>query len=143
MVEEKFPIQHVSLRIFPAKSHKIILSTWYHLPYFVLFSPQNMDKSAPNNTRYPPFSGSGTLGDEIFHCIVRKELFELSIKLRCQSLVVGDNQCWFIQLLDDVCHRKSLSRTGDTQKCLTLVPFLETFDQLLNGLRLVTSGFVF
>lgn len=79
MVEEKFPIQHVSLRIFPAKSHKIILSTWSHLPYFVLFSPQNMDKSAPNNTRYPPFSGSGTLGDEILDSIRRKKLLKFTI----------------------------------------------------------------
>ena len=82
MVEEKFPIQHVSLRIFPAKSHKIILSTWSHLPYFVLFSPQNMDKSEPNNTRYPPFSGSGTLRDEILYGVVREELFELTVELR-------------------------------------------------------------
>ena len=92
MVEEKFPIQHVSLRIFPAKSHKIILSTWYHLPYFVLFSPQNMDKSAPNNTRYPPFSGSGTLGDKILYGVVGEELFELAVELRRQGLIVGYDQ---------------------------------------------------
>ena len=96
MVEEKFPIQHVSLRISPAKSHKIILSTWYHLPYFVLFSPQNMDKSAPNNTRYPPFSGSGTLGDKVLHSIVRKKLLELAVELRCQRLIVGNDQRGFI-----------------------------------------------
>lgn len=109
MVEEKFPIQHVSLRIFPAKSHKIILSTWSHLPYFVLFSPQNMDKSAPNNTRYPPFSGSGTLGDEILYSIVREKFLELTVELCRQSFVMSNDQRRFIQLLDDVCHREGFT----------------------------------
>ena len=128
MVEEKFPIQHVSLRIFPAKSHKIILSTWSHLPYFVLFSPQNMDKSAPNNTRYPPFSGSGTLGDEILYSIVREKFLELTVELGRQSLVMSNDKRRFIQLLDDVCHCKRLTRAGDAQKGLALVALLETFD---------------
>ena len=143
MVEEKFPIQHVSLRIFPAKSHKIILSTWYHLPYFVLFSPQNMDKSAPNNTRYPPFSGSGTLGDKILHGIVWKKFLKLTVELGRQGLVVGDDQRRFIQLLDDICHRESLTRTGDAKEGLTLVTFLEAFDQVGDGLGLVAGGGVF
>ena len=120
MVEEKFPIQHVSLRIFPAKSHKIILSTWSHLPYFVLFSPQNMDKSAPNNTRYPPFSGSGTLGDEILYSIVREKFLELTVELCRQSFVMSNDQRRFIQLLDDIRHRKGFSGAGDAQKCLAL-----------------------
>ena len=143
MVEEKFPIQHVSLRIFPAKSHKIILSTWYHLPYFVLFSPQNMDKSAPNNTSYPLFSVPGTLGDEILHGVVREELLELAVELRRQCLVVCNNQRRFIQLLDDIRHRKSFSGTGDTQKSLALVAFLEPFDQVSDGLGLVAGWSVF
>lgn len=63
-----------SLRIFPTKSHKIILSTWYHPIYLVLFAPQNMGKSAPNNTIYPPFSGSSTLGDKILHRVIREHL---------------------------------------------------------------------
>ena len=58
-----------SCRIIIAKSHKIILSTWYHLIYFILFSPQNMDKSEPNNTSYPLFSVPGTLFFEIFFCV--------------------------------------------------------------------------
>ena len=58
----------ITLRILPAKSHKIFLSIRHYPVYLVLFPPQNMDKSAPNNTRYPPFSGSGTLGDKIFCC---------------------------------------------------------------------------
>ena len=143
MVEEKFPIQHVSLRIFPAKSHKIILSTWYHLPYFVLFSPQNMDKSAPNNTRYPPFSGSGTLGHEILYGVVREKFLELAVELCRQGLIVGNDQCRFIQLLNHICHSKCLSGTGNAQKGLALIAFLETFDKVGDRLGLVAGGFVF
>ena len=73
-----------------------------------------MDKSAPNNTRYSPFSGPGTLGDE--------------------------NQRQFIQLLDDICHRESFTRTGDAKEGLTLVTFLEAFDQVSDGLGLVAGG---
>ena len=132
MIEEKFPIPHVSLRIFPA-----------HLPYFVLFPPQNMDKSESNNTRYPPFSCPGTLGDKILHCVVREEFFKLAIELGRQGLVVGDDQRRFIQLLDDICHRESLTRTGDAKEGLTLVTFLEAFDQVGDGLGLVAGGGVF
>ena len=85
-----------SLRIFPAKSHKILLSTWYHPVYSVLFPPQNMDKSESNNTRYPPFSCPGTLGDEILYGVVRKEFLELAVELCRQGLVMCDDQCRFI-----------------------------------------------
>ena len=77
---------------------------WYHLPYFVLFSPQNMDKSVPNNTRYPPFSGSGTLGDKVLYSIVWEKFLELPVELRRQSLVVSDDQRRLIQSLDDIRH---------------------------------------
>ena len=42
-----------SLRIFPAKSHKIILSAWYHPVRFILFCPQN--PTAQKSTRYTFF----------------------------------------------------------------------------------------
>ena len=58
----------ISLRIFPAKSRKIILSVWYYPVRFVLFCPQNLDETARKSTKYTSFSGSGTLGDKIFCC---------------------------------------------------------------------------
>ena len=85
-----------SCRIIIAKSHKIILSTWYHLIYFILFSPQNMDKSEPNNTSHPLFSVPGTLGDEILYGIVREKFLELAVELRRQSLIVRNDQRRFI-----------------------------------------------
>ena len=102
-----------------------------------------MDKSESNNTRYPPFSGSGTLGDEILHCIVREELLEFAVELSRQSLVVGDDQCWLVQLLDDVCHREGFTRACNTEKGLALVALLKAFDQVSDGLGLVAGGGVF
>ena len=86
----------ISLRILSAKSHKIILSAWYHPVRLVLFCPQNLDETARKNTRYTSFSGSGTLGDKIFHCIVWKKFLKLTVELCRQSLVVCDDQCRFI-----------------------------------------------
>ena len=102
-----------------------------------------MDKSESNNTRYTPFSGPGTLGDKILHCVIREEFFELAVKLRRQRLVVSDDQRRFIQLLDDIRHRKRLARTGDTKEGLALVTFLKAFNQIGDSLGLVAGGGVF
>jgi len=82
------------------------------------------------------------LGDKILHCIFRKELLKLSIQLRCQCFVVGNDQRRFIQLLNDVCHRKCLSGSGNTQKCLTLIALPKTTDQTVDRLRLVSGGLI-
>ena len=86
----------ISLRIFPAKSHKIILSVWYYPVRFVLFCPQNLDETARKSTKYTSFSGSGTLGDKILYGIVRKELLELTVELRGQCLIMRNDQSRFI-----------------------------------------------
>ena len=102
-----------------------------------------MDKSESNNTRYPPFSCPGTLGDKVLHRIVGEELLELAVELCRQCLVVRNDQRWFIQLLDDIGHRKGLTGAGDAKECLALVAFFKAPDQLLDGLGLVAGGFVF
>ena len=51
-----------------------------------------------------------------------------SVQLPRQCLVVGNNQRRLIQRLNDICHRKGLSRTGHTQQCFKLVAFFESFD---------------
>ena len=86
----------ISLRILSAKSHKIILSAWYHPVRLVSFCTQNPDETARKNTRYTSFSGPGTLGDKIFRCIVWKKFLKLTVELCRQSLVVCDDQCRFI-----------------------------------------------
>ena len=102
-----------------------------------------MDKSESNNTRYPPFSGPGTLGDKIFYGIVREKFLELAVELCRQCLVMSNDQRRFIQLLYNVCHREGFSGAGDAEKCLALVAFLETFDKIGDRLGLVAGGVVF
>ena len=132
-----------SLRIIPAKSHKIILSAWYYPVRLVSFCPQNLDGTARKSTKYTSFSVPGTLGDKILHGIVWKKFLKLTVELCRQSLVVCDDQRRFIQLLDYICHRESITRTGDAKKGLTLVTFLEAFDQVSDGLGLIAGGGVF
>ena len=98
-----------SLRIIPAKSHKIILSAWYYPVRLVSFCPQNLDGTARKSTKYTSFSGSGTLGDEILYGVVREEFLELTIELCRQSFVMSNDQRRFIQLLDDIRHREGFS----------------------------------
>ncbi len=116
------------------------MSAWYHPICLVSFYLQNLGETARESTKYTSFSGSGTLGDKILHCVVREKFLKLAIELGRQGLVVGDDQRRFIQLLDDICHRESLARTGDAKEGLTLVAFLEAFDQVSDGLGLVAGG---
>ena len=55
---------------------------------------------------------------------------------------MSNNQRRFIQLLDDIRHRKGFSGAGDAQKGLALVAFFKTFDQVGDRLGLVAGGFV-
>lgn len=104
-----------SLRIIPAKSHKIILSAWYYPVRLVSFCPQNLDGTARKSTKYTSFSGSGTLGDKIFHCVIREHLLEFSIQLGGQCFIMGDDQRWLVQCLDHVGHGESLPGTRNPQ----------------------------
>ena len=83
------------------------------------------------------------VGNEILYGVVREELFELAVELCRQCFVMSNDQRRFIQLLDDVCHREGFSRTGDAEKGLALVAFLEAFDKVGDRLGLVAGGLVF
>lgn len=83
------------------------------------------------------------LGDKIFYCVIRKELFKFPIQLRRQSLIMRNDQRWFIQLLYDIRHRKCLTGSGNSKQRLTLVSFFETTNQLLNRLRLISDRLIF
>lgn len=49
------------------------------------------------------------------HGIIRKKILEFRCKLRRQSLVVRNYQGRFLDMLDDVCHSKGLSRTRGSE----------------------------
>ena len=51
------------------------------------------------------------VGDKVFNRIVREELFEFTIQLRCECLIMGNDQCRLVQLRYHICHRKCLSRS--------------------------------
>jgi hypothetical protein len=50
--------------------------------------------------------------------IRRKKLLELRIQLSCERFIVTQNQGWPLNLLDDIRHRESLSRSGHPHKHL-------------------------
>ena len=74
---------------------------------------------------------------KVFHCILRKELFKLTVKLRRKSLVVRNYQSWTIYLLYNISHSKRLARTCNTHQSLMFQAFADPADQLLHRLRLV------
>ena len=105
----------VSITNFSCKSHKIILSAWYHPVRLVSFCTQNLDETARKNTRYTSFSGPGTLGHKILHRVLREELLKLAVELRREGFIVGDDQRRLVQLLDDIGHREGLAGTRNPQ----------------------------
>lgn len=46
---------------------------------------------------------------------------------------------WLIQLLNDIRHRKCLTRTGNTKKGLALIAFFEAIYKLVYGLGLISG----
>ena len=75
----------------------------------------------------------------MYHCITREHLLEFPIQLSSKSLIIGDHQHWFVKPLNNIRHRKGLSRTCNPQQSLELIAILKPFDQGFNGLQLVTG----
>src|ERR1700677_3833963 len=82
------------------------------------------------------------IADEIFDRILREERLELVIKLRGEGLVVGKNQRWPIQRLDDLRHRERLARSGHAKQNLMLIPRLDTSDKLFDCRRLIAARLI-
>jgi len=78
------------------------------------------------------------IADEIFDGIVREKFLEFLVKLGGEGLVVADNERWFLNAFDDIGHCEGLAAAGDAQQGLMTVTFIQTFDQFINRLRLVT-----
>ena len=86
-----------------------------------------MDKSAPNSTRYPPFPGPGTLGDEILQRVLGEKILKFAVKLGRQGLILSQYQRRLVQLLDHIGHGKGLAGAGDPQQGFKFIPLLEAF----------------
>ena len=101
-----------------------------------------MDKSEPNNTRYPPFSGPGTLGDEVLHGVFGEKLAELRAKLRRERLVVREHQRRPVDVGNDVRHRKRLAGARDAEQRLLLEALLNPLRQLRDRFRLIARRLI-
>lgn len=68
----------------------------FHLMLFCPYNPQKQHKTDPKSVKFHCFSNLSLVADEIFHCVVREELFELSVKLRRQCLIMCNDNCRLI-----------------------------------------------
>ena len=79
------------------------------------------------------------VADEILDRILGKELFEFTVQLRGERLVMRDNQRRSLQLFNDIGHREGFAGTGYAEQRLKLVALTEALHQFCNRLRLVAG----
>jgi len=72
----------------------------------------------------------------------RKKAFELAVELRRERLIVADNQCRLLHRLNDIRHRKSLTRTGNTFKRLEPVAGKYAVRKLPYRIALITRRLI-
>ena len=80
--------------------------------------------------------------DIILHGIVREKTLELPVKLGSQRLVVTQDECRLVDVLDDIGNGKGLARTGHPQQCLCRYSLDNTFSQLGDSFRLVARRLI-
>ena len=83
------------------------------------------------------------IADKVFHCIFRKKLLKLTVQLRRQRFIVGNDQRRPIGFRNDIGHGKGFTRTGHTQHNLLGQARIQPIYQLSNGLGLITGRFIF
>ena len=77
------------------------------------------------------------IGNEIFDGIVRKEVFELAVKLRRKRLVRRKNKRRTLRFLNDLRHGEGLTGAGDAEQNLCPIFVIQTADQVADRGRLV------
>ena len=75
--------------------------------------------------------------------VVWKKLLEFSVKLSGQCFIVTQDQCWFLNLLHNVCNGKSFPGARHPKKHLAGIPALNSFNELLYGFGLITGWLEF
>ena len=78
----------------------------------------------------------------LLYGVLRKETLHLLVELGCQRLVMTQNQGRAIAVGNDICHRKRLSRTCDTQQHLSRRTGTQSVHQRCDRLRLVSGWFI-
>ena len=79
------------------------------------------------------------VADEKLDGVAREESPELLIQLGGQGLVVHHDQRRAVHLGQHLRHRECLTRAGDAEQDLTLVPATQGFGELRNGARLIAA----
>ena len=82
------------------------------------------------------------VGNEIFHRIFGEKLTEFGAKLCRKCLVVGENEGGAVDLSDNICHGKGLTRACDTEQGLVTVAASYSVNELCYSLRLISRGLV-
>ena len=82
------------------------------------------------------------VGNEVLHGVLREELLELPVQLGRQRLVGRHDDGGPPGLLDHVGHGEGLAGPGYPQQGLVAQAIVDPFDQLGDGLWLVTGGLV-
>ena len=77
------------------------------------------------------------VGNEVFHRVLREEIFELRVKLSGERFVVAHDQRRAILPRDEVGHGEGLARAGDAEKRLMPVACREGLREFFNRLRLI------
>ncbi len=77
------------------------------------------------------------IADKVGNGIVRKEGFELPVKLGGEGLVVGDDEGGPVHGGDHVRHREGLSGPGHAEENLVRLPVLKPLDEAGDRLRLI------
>ncbi len=79
------------------------------------------------------------VGDEILDGVFGKELLELAVELRGESLVVREDERGPVERRDDVGHGERLARAGDAEQRGMLFAGAQPLQQLVDGLRLIAQ----
>ena len=75
---------------------------------------------------------------KILHCVLREELLKLAVKLRCQRLIMGNDQRRLLHLLDQIRHRKGLAGPRHAHQSLIFPAFRDSRGKPRHRLRLVS-----
>ena len=67
------------------------------------------------------------VGDIIFHGVVGEESAHLLVELRCECLVVAQDECRPVDVGDDIGHGEGLPRPGDAEQHLCAVATVQSF----------------
>src|SRR3989338_1788102 len=77
------------------------------------------------------------IGNKVFYRVFGKKFPEFVTKLGSKSFIMSDYERWFLNILDNVCDRKSFTASGYAKQCLIPTALLYPLCKFLYCLGLV------